>query len=694
MPAFAGSVRIAVDIGGTFTDLQILDEATGRTAAHKTPTTPSDPSEGLMRGIAEAAARLGFAPGQVSGLMHGTTIATNAVLQRRLARGALIATAGFEDVLEIGRHVRREIYSRVAEPRTLLIPRRHRWGVRERLDAQGAAMEPLDEDDARRIAQAIRAAGIDVVVVALLHSYANADHERRLAAILREEIPGCHVSLSSAISPEIREFERTSTAVLNALLMPVVASYITKLRDRAAAVGFRAPIYLVQSNGGVTTPAVAAEEPARLILSGPSGGALAAETLAAALDRPDLVAVDMGGTSFDISIVHDGRTRLVTQGEIDGCPVRLPMIEIRTIGAGGGSIAAVDAAGRLTVGPASAGAVPGPACYGRGGGSATVTDANVVLGRLDPAFFLGGAMALDVDAARTAVADGVAGPLGLGLEEAAAGLLAVGVAAMANATRLSLFEKGLDPKDFAVVSFGGAAGLHAAEVAEALGAETVIFPRDPGTLSAWGMLFADIVHDLARSRLVPATTDAVPALAPLVAALRQDGDQLLARDGVPPAEREFRFALDLRYKGQAYEITVPLPDGPLDGDRLAAATADFHRRHAAQYAHSDPGATPDVVTVRLAAVGRLAKPRPRPFAPAAGATPKGTRRTWIGQAWTEIPVYDRDALDATVLAGPAIVEEPHSTLYLPPGWSMTPAATGDLVAVQGTLSRPPAAPRS
>ncbi|WP_374445057.1 hydantoinase/oxoprolinase family protein [Stella sp.] len=680
MPAFAGPVRIAVDIGGTFTDLQILDEATGETAAHKTPTTPADPSEGLMRGIAEAADRLGFRLSQVTGLMHGTTIATNAVLERRLALGALVTTAGFEDVLEIGRHVRRDIYSRVAEPRTLLIPRRHRWGVRERLDATGAVVTPLDEADARRVARAIRAAGIDVVVVALLHAYADPGHEERLASILREEIPGCHVSRSSAISPEIREFERTSTAVLNALLMPVVASYVDRLRERTRAAGFAAPIYLVQSNGGVTTPEVAAEEPARLLLSGPSGGALAAETLAAALGRPDLVAVDMGGTSFDISIVAEGRTRLVTQGEIDGCPVRLPMIEIRTIGAGGGSIAAVDATGRLTVGPASAGAQPGPACYGRGGRLATVTDANLVLGRLDPAFFLGGAMRLDAVAARDAVAAGVARPLGLSPEAAAAGLVAVSVATMANATRLSLFEKGLDPRDFAVVSFGGAAGLHAADVADALGAGTVVFPRDPGTLSAWGMLFADIVHDLARSRLVPATADAVPLLAPLVAALSADGLALLERDGVPEADRACRFALDLRYKGQAYEITVPLADGAFDATAMAGAVDEFHRRHQAQYAHSDPNAVPDVVTVRLAAVGRLAKPRARPFRAAATRHAKGRRRTWIGDAWADVPVYDRDALDAAPLAGPAIVEEPHSTLWLPPGWSMAPAATGDLIA--------------
>jgi N-methylhydantoinase A len=672
--------RIAVDIGGTFTDLQVLNEATGESRAHKTPTTPDDPSEGLLKGIAEAAERFGFALGQVSSLMHGTTIATNAVLERKLPRGALVTTAGFEDVLEIGRHVRKQVYSMKGEPRALLIPRSRRFGVKERIDARGAAAEPLDEASAREAARRVADSGAEVCAVSLLHAYANPAHERRLAEMLTAENPTLHVSLSSDVSPEIREFERTSTTVLNALLMPVVAGYLARLRRRMAKVGLKAPVYLVQSNGGVTTPDKAAEQPARLLLSGPSGGALAAETLSRQLAEPNLIAVDMGGTSFDVSIVHEGRTRLVTQGEMDGLPVRLPMLEIRTIGAGGGSLAIIDPSGRLRVGPESAGAKPGPACYGGGGELPTVTDANVALGRIDPDYFLGGAMTLDAEAARRALNDQLAGPLGLSLEQAAEGALRVANANMAAAVRLSLFEKGLDPKDFALISFGGAAGLHACDIAAELGCGRVVFPRDPGTLSAWGMLFSDIVHDLARSKLVPATAEAAIALAPLIAELRREGEALLARDGVAEAERAYRFSADFRYKGQAYEIVVPIAEA-FDAATMADAARRFHDLHMQQYAHAERHSTPEIVTLRLAAVGRLPKPGARPYAPSKEAAGKATRRICFAGEWREAPVRARDALRPSVaLAGPAVIEEPHSTILLPPGWSLVATASGDLLA--------------
>jgi len=681
MADFRGRVRIAVDIGGTFTDLQVLDEASGRTAAHKTPTTPEDPSEGLLRGLREAAERFGFGFAQVSGLMHGTTIATNAVLERKLPTGALVTTAGFEDVLEIGRHVRRDIYSSKAEQRALLIPRRRRFGVAERMNAEGRVLEPLDEAAVPGLAARIRAAGVETVAIALLHAYANPGHEDRLAELLAAALPGVHVSLSSRISPEIREFERTSTAVLNALLMPVVGRYLGRLGRRMAEAGFAAPVYLVQSNGGVTTPEVAAEQPARLLLSGPSGGALATETLARQLEMPNLVGIDMGGTSFDVSIVADGRTRQVTQGEVDGLPVRLPMIEIRTIGAGGGSLASVDATGRLHVGPESAGAVPGPACYGRGGVRPTVTDANLATGRIDPAFFLGGAMRLDAGAAARAVAADVATPLGLADERAAEGMLTVANMHMAAAIRLSLFEKGLDPADFALASFGGAGGLHAVEVAAELGADTVLFPRDPGTLSAWGMLFSDIVHDMARSRLLPAAPAALPELRALAAELAGEGAALLQRDGVPEAARELRFAADMRYPGQAYEIVVPLPGEELEEAVLADAVARFHDLHAQQFAHAERSVVPEIVTLRLAAVGRLPRPGARPYDVAGAPAAKAQRRVFLGGAWRDVPVYDRALLPAgAALAGPAVFEEAHSTLLLPGGWRLEVEETGDLVA--------------
>lgn len=681
MTSVSGPVRIAIDIGGTFTDLQILEEASGRTLAFKTPTTPGDPSEGLMAGIGGAAAAFGFGLDQVSGLMHGTTIATNAVLERKLPVGALVTTSGFEDVLEIGRHVRKDIYGMRAEPRTLLIERANRFGVAERVTARGAVERALDADDAGRVADAIAASGAEVVAVCLLHAYANPAHERRLGEIIAERCGNVFVSLSSTVSPEIREFERTSTTALNALLMPVVGRYLERLRARMADAGFAAPVYLVQSNGGVTTPEIAAEQPARLLLSGPSGGALAAETIARNLNKPNLIAVDMGGTSFDVSIVHGGRTRIVTQGEVDDCPVRLPMVEIRTIGAGGGSIAWTDAAGSLQVGPQSAGADPGPVAYGRGGTEPTVTDANVALGRIDPDYFLGGATRLDAETARAALQTRIAGPLSLGLEEAAEGILKVATAHMATAIRLSLFEKGLDPKDFALVSFGGAGGLHAIDVAAELGATRVIFPRDPGTLSAWGMLFSDVAHDLAAAKLLPATRESVPVLAEMAARLEAEGADLLARDGVAEAQRDYRLAADLRYRGQAYEILVPWPGEAIDASTLAGAVRDFHALHMAQYAHADEAAAPEIVALRLTALGRLAKPAERPFEAAGAGGPKGRRRLYLDGGWQDAAVYDRETLPpAAEIAGPAIVEEAHSTILLPGGWRLTVANTGDLLA--------------
>ena len=669
-------IRVAVDIGGTFTDLQILDEATGATHAAKTPTTPDDPSEGLLTGLREAGQRFGFVLADITALMHGTTIATNAVLQRRLPKGALITTAGFEDVLEIGRHFRRDVYASKAEPRTILIPRARRFGIKERTRAAGDIETPLDEAGVAAIATRLVAADVRCVAVCLLHAYANPTHEKRIGQLLAQSAPGLDVSLSHEISPEIREFERTSTTVLNALLMPVVRTYLERLRKRLADAGFEAPVYLVQSNGGVTTPEVAALQPARLLLSGPSGGALAAETIAGRLAMPNLVAVDMGGTSYDVSIVNEGRTRQVMEGTVDGLPVRLPMIEIRTIGSGGGSLAEVEASGRLRVGPESAGAKPGPVCYRRGGTRPTVTDANVTLGRIDPDFFLGGAMTLDAAGAAAAIAAHIGKPLAMEAEAAAEGITRVAVSRMAAAIRLSLFEKGLDPEDFTLLSFGGASGLHACDTADEIGIGRVVLPRDPGTLSAWGMLYSDIVHALTRARLMRADAAAVPVLETITGELIAEGRSILARDGVAAAAQRLPVFLDMRYPGQAYEIQVPLASPAA----LAEAITAFHDRHMAQYAHAERHVTPEIVAVRLAATGLLAKPVEQAFAFAAATQPKGRRRVYAGGRWHVAAVLDRKAIAADLrLAGPLIVDEAHATHFIPPGWEITAAASGDLI---------------
>lgn len=679
-------VRIAVDIGGTFTDLQILDGRSGAVHAWKTPTTPEDPSIGLMAGVREAATRFGFALADVGLLLHGTTIATNAVLERKLARGVLLTTAGFEDVLEITRHVRRDLYVVDPDPFPCLIPRDRRLGVPERMRADGSVETPLDEATMPGLLARLDALGAEAVAVCLLHSYVNPAHERRLAELIAATRPGLPVTLSCEISPEIREYERSSTTVLNALLMPVVKAYLERLERRLGEDGFRPLVLLVQSNGGVCSLRTAAEQPARLLLSGPSGGALAAGRLAQLLHRPNLVAVDMGGTSFDVSVVQGGRIGVVTQGEIAGLPVRLPMVEMRTIGAGGGSIASVDAGGRLTVGPRSAGARPGPVAYGRGGTEPTVTDANLALGRLDPDYFLGGAMRLDSEAARAAIAARVGAPLGLGMEQAAQGILTVTNANLGAAVRLSLFEKGLDPRDFSLLSFGGAGGLHATDVAAEMGIGEVIFPREPGTLSAYGILFSDLVQDLARSRLLRATPESLPIIAALVAELRTEADRRLSKDGVAPDARVLEVAADMRYHGQAFELLVPWGDIAVpDTAALNVLTERFHTMHRQRFSYADPQEAVEIVTLRVAAIGRLPCLTAAEPAPIERPALKGSRRVFEDGAWRDIPVWDREALPPEDrITGPAIVEEPFATHWIGRGWTAAVGPSGALIARRST----------
>ena len=670
------SIRVGIDIGGTFTDLQVLDERTGAGGSVKVPTTPGDPSEGLLNGLVEAAGRFGFALSDIGLLLHGTTIATNAVLERTLARGVLVTTAGFRDVLEIGRHARRDVYGLRPHKEAPLIPRERRLGIAERVRADGSVETALTSATLRGAAEAIAALGAETVAVTLLNANANPAHEQAIRTYLLAAHPGLPVSISSEVSPEIREYERTSTTVLNALLIPVVRSYLDRLGARLQAHGITARLLLVQSNGGVCSPATASSQPARLLLSGPSGGALAAQRLAGRLGMPDLVGIDMGGTSFDVCVVADGAITQRTEGEVDGLPVRLPMVEIRTIGAGGGSIAAVDGAGRFTVGPRSAGARPGPACYGHGGVRPTVTDANLHLGRLDPAFFLGGAMRLDAEAARAAL-EGLGSALGLTADGAAAGALALANTSLAAAIRLSLFERGLDPRRFALLSFGGAGGLHAVEVAEELGMERVVFPAGASTFSAGGILGSDIVHDLARSRVLPAVEASVPALRGICAALRAQAEGLADADGTPLDRRRAAFAADMRYRGQAFELLVPWVDAEGGLQPLLDA---FHAMHAQRFSYANPADPVEIVTVRLTASGLLPGMASVPAAETLGRAPHMRPVYWAG-GWVDVPVVHRACVSAAV-AGPLVVEEDYTTVLIPPGWTCGPGADGTLVAVK------------
>jgi len=677
-------IRVAVDIGGTFTDLHLHDPNTGKTIEWKTPSTPEDPSIGLIKGLEEISATAGLKPSQIGIILHGSTIATNAVLERKLPRGGLITTRGFRDVLEIGRHIRSDVYTLKAEPRALLIPRQHRFEVDERINADGEIETPLNESQLEHVIEQIIEQGIETVAVMFLHGYRNPIHELRVAQIIRRQAPSLSVTTSFELSPEIREFERVSTTVLNALLRPVISGYLERVSSRLEASGIPAALYLVQSNGGLATPADAAALPAKLLLSGPAGGAMAMAALAARHEIDNLVGFDMGGTSSDISVVRDGKIGETAESSIDGLPVRLPMVEVRTIGAGGGSIARVESGG-LRVGPQSAGAQPGPACYARGGQLPTVTDANAVLGRIDAGAFRTGGMSLDLQAAQSAVNKHVAAPLSLSLTASAEGILDVATAHMAGAIRLSLFEKGADPGDFALAPFGGAAGLHACAVASELGIHKIVFPAHASTLSALGILNADLRYDLSQSQLLPAADSSLAILVETVAKLRGQANDLLETANIDASARRIEFSCDVRYRGQAFELNTSWPEldnGAIpDAELLSALIDHFHNSHEVLYAYSERDDAVEIVTVRAIAVGELDKPEFRHELPEARDAESRHRKIVMGGQQTNMPVYRREALQQGkgALAGPLIIEEDYTVLIIESGWQLSLLEQGDLL---------------
>ncbi len=666
-------LRAAVDIGGTFTDVQILDTVTGQIWDHKVPTTPSDPAQGLISGLNGAVAKRDLGVEAIGMILHGSTIATNAVLERKLPKGGLITTAGFTDVLAIGRHMRKDIYALKAEPRPILIPAAQRLGVAERLRADGSIETPLDRDALRRAGEALAADGVTAVAVMFLHAYQNPAHEIEAAEILAG-IHGLTVATSHETSPEMREFERASTTVLNALLKPVISQYLERVETALAGAGVAAPLYLVQSNGGVATPVEAARLPVRLLLSGPSGGAMAVRSVAARHGLDHAVGMDMGGTSTDICVLQDGRVEETAGGAVAGLPVRLPMIEIHTIGAGGGSIARA-ATGALRVGPESAGAAPGPACYLRGGAEPTVTDANLHLGLIDPGGFLGGGMSLGEAEAAEAIGT-VAGQLALDATELASGIVTVANAAMADAVRLSLFQKGADPAAFTLMAFGGAGGLHACAVAEDLNMDRVLFPATASTLSARGILETDIRHDLTEAHLMIADANAAPVVGGILDRLREKAQKLLNADGIEADRREIHFAADMRYRGQAWEITTEWLDASADG--LADIVARFHALHQQRYAHSAPDEPVEIVAIRARAIGLLdhveTADEATPVAAEAGA-----RDIYHGGDWRSVPTLPRAALGVAA-EGPLIIEEAYSSICIQPGWTARPLPGGDIIA--------------
>ncbi|MYE00915.1 MAG: methylhydantoinase, partial [Alphaproteobacteria bacterium] len=669
--------RIGVDVGGTFTDFVLHDEATGDVVVHKAPSTPADPSEAVRSGLPVLLSKAGAGAAGIGQLLHATTVATNAIIQRRGARTVLITTRGFRDVLILGRQKRYETYDLHMQKPDPLIPREDILEVRERISFEGEVLEPLDPEDLEAVVERVAEGGYKAVAVALLHAYANPAHERAVAAALARRLPDAAISLSVDVSPKLREYERTNTTVANSFVKPLVGAYVQRLAEDFAAIGSEGELSIMQSNGGLVSPALASEYPVRIVESGPAAGVLLAGRIGRDIGADRVLSFDMGGTTAKLGAIDGGAPVIAPVFEVDpvkfkkgsGLPINVPAVELVEIGAGGGSIArAVD--GAIRVGPESAGADPGPVCYGAGGERPTVTDANLVLGYLNPAYFNGGAMELDPAAAKEGLREHVAEPLSLSVEEAAWGVHLVATGNMEHALRVVSVERGRDPRKYALVAFGGAGPLHAARIARTLGVRQVVVPRAAGVGSAVGMLAAESRLDASVTRLLRLDEAAPEDIAAIYAGLEARLEEDLAR--LPGAsEPEFRRFAYMRHTGQGFEIHVDLPAGRIDEGFIAACEAAFRAAYKARYRTEDPASAVEGVDWALAAV----VPGSRELSAGGTDTPPAPEPPGIRQAWfpeaggmTETVVWRREAIGPdTVVEGPAIVEDAEATTVIPPG---------------------------
>jgi N-methylhydantoinase A len=664
--------RVAMDIGGTFTDFVIFEDTNGgAVSSGKVLTTPSNPADGVLEGLRQFVAE----PASLEFLVHGTTVGLNAFLERKGTRPLLVMTEGLRDAYSIARHDRKELYALRYRKPERLVPRRDVVEVVERLRWDGSVELPLDRASVDALIERLRADEVEAVAICLLHSYVNPAHELDLRSLLQAELPDLSITLSHEIAREWREYERASTAVLNAYIAPRVERYLGTLEGELAGLQITSALHVMQSNGGITTARSAREEPIQTLLSGPVGGTMGGAALARATGRRNLLCIDMGGTSFDLSLVVDGEPTVSTETELEGLPILMPLVDIHTIGAGGGSLAWLEGGG-LRVGPQSAGADPGPACYGRGGTQPTVTDANLFLGRLDPSYFLGGRMELDHDAAESALAF-VAGEVGLTTTELAEGMLAIVNARMADAMRTITVRQGIDPREYALVAFGGAGPMHAVWLAEELEIREVIVPWSPGTFSAWGMLQTDLRHDVVRSFYRPLAELEESEVNTAYEELSREGDDLLEREDVAPADRYSQRSADMRYVGQEYSVNVPVAED----SSLETIDASFHEAHRVRYGHSTPGAPVEFVNLRVAAMGRVGTT----VVPHHGATDGedpllGRRRVVFAGVEHDTPVLLRDRMQRGQRNdGPAVIEEESSTTVVPPGYGIALDEHGNMV---------------
>lgn len=664
--------RISVDIGGTFTDLVMTDTETKLTTTGKVLSTPANSALGVMNGLRQ----LVDDPKKIEFFVHGTTVGLNAFLERKGARVLLITTRGLRDSYTIARGDRKTLYDAQYRKPRRLVPRRDVLEITERLRWDGSILEPMHEEDFEPIIQKIRAEGIQSVAICFIHAYVNPVHEIRAREILLAALgDGVSITLSHEIAREWREYERASSAVMNAYIAPIVQRYLTSLEKELAEFGTDAAVHVMQSSGGIIRARTAREQPVHTLLSGPVGGAIGCVALAKTTGRMNLLGVDMGGTSFDMSLIIDGKPNVSNETEQQGLPLLLPLVEIHTIGAGGGSLGWLEA-GALRVGPQSAGADPGPACYGRGGTQPTVTDANLFLGRIGTDARLGGWMQLDLEAAGRAI-HSVATQLNLGDTEFAEGMLSVINAKMADAIRTITIQVGIDPRNLSMVAFGGAGSMHAVWLARELGIREIIVPWSPGTFSAWGMLQTDIRRDLTSNFFFPSTRTSSQAIKAVFDQLMAEGRELMAEEEVAENDMYFAMSADIRYIGQEYFVNVPIK-APFD---IATIDHDFHEVYKIRYGHSTPGAPIEFVNLRLAAFGRVGS-EVLGFRPAAGAgDPVTGKRNVIfdGQSLSTT-ILNRDAMPiGAQYEGPLIIDESSATTVIPPGYTATVDQFGNII---------------
>lgn len=685
MTAPKKSLRIAVDIGGTFTDMASFDEATGEISFGKALSTHGHLHDGIQNTLDGAGVDLtnGYL------FLHGSTIAINTLLERNGANTALLITEGFRDIYEIGRVNRPDAYNLFFSKHVPLVPRSQRHEVSERLRADGSLHKPLDEEGVRALARKLREDHIEAVAVLLLHSYRNPDHERRVKAILQEEIPGAFVTASHELSQEYREFERVSTAVANAYVGPRVSAYLGELEEHLEDKGFDGDFYAVQSTGGLFPLEHARRDCVRMLESGPAAGVIGAQAICAQLGLPDSIAFDMGGTTAKAGVISEGRPLTTGSALIGGyekaLPIQIPMMDIFEVGTGGGSIARVELGNSLRVGPQSAGSMPGPVCYGRGGTEPTVTDANLILGRLDEHNFLGGEMPLYLDRARQAMQDKVAGPLGLDATKAADGILRIAVTQMSHAVKAVTTERGLDAGSFTMVVYGGAGPLHASAIAREIGIRKVLIPHAPGYFSAYGMLFSDLRYDYVRSvfrRLDGLSFEEIEAI---YQEMEAEGRAAIAASQIRPEEIVFERAADMRYVGQEHAVTVDLPQVHFDRKDRDGIKTHFDEVHKVRYGTSAPKEPADIVSLRMTVQGRMAKP-PRNEVASGHASPddaalRAHKPVYFRSAgdYVSTPVYKRERLKSgNLILGPALIEEHASTTVVQPGDTLVVDQFGNL----------------